>query len=76
MAAAVGPALTTCAPPLTALSLRGDWIKPGVDAQQLRRDLYACERHAATAGDGDAPPVLFERCMRGRGYSPRPAADR
>ena len=75
MAVAVaGLTSTGCAPPLTAPSVRGDWVKPGVDAQQMRTDLYECERHAVTAGDGDSPRVLFERCMRARGYArPGPA---
>jgi hypothetical protein len=71
MAAAAAPALAACAPPVTPLSVRGEWIKPGVDTRQLRSDLYECERYAVTAGGGEAPPVRFERCMRGRGYSPR-----
>jgi hypothetical protein len=74
--AVAGPVTTGCAPPLTALSGRGEWIKPGVDARQLRKDLYECERHAVTTGDGEAPRVLFERCMRARGYARRPPADR
>lgn len=75
MIAVAGLASTACAPPLTALSVRGEWVKPGVDAQQVRTDLYECERHAVTAGDGEAPRALFERCMRGRGYARRPPAD-
>jgi hypothetical protein len=74
MAAAVaGLASTACAPPLTALSVRGEWVKPGADARQVRTELYECERHAVTSGDGEAPRVLFERCMRARGYSRRPS---
>jgi hypothetical protein len=41
----------------------------------MRKDLYECERHAVTTADGEARRVVFERCMRGRGYAPRPAAD-
>jgi hypothetical protein len=57
------------------LSVRGEWVKPGVDTQQVRTDLYECERHAVTAGDGEAPRALFERCMRARGYARRPSAE-
>jgi hypothetical protein len=73
--AVAGPVTTGCAPPLTGLSVRGEWVKPGVDAQQLRRDLYECERHAVTTGDREAARALFERCMRARGYARRPPAD-
>jgi hypothetical protein len=68
-------ASTGCAPPLTSLSTRGEWVKPGVDARARRHDLYECERHAVTARDAEAPHVLFERCMRARGYEPKPAWD-
>ena len=74
--AVVGPALIACAPPLTALSGPGEWVKPGVDARSIRIDLYECERHAVTTADGEARRVVFERCMRERGYTRRPAGDR
>jgi hypothetical protein len=71
--ALAGLASTGCAPPLTTLSARGEWVKPGVDARALRHDLYECERHAVTAGDDLAPRVHFERCMQARGYEPKPS---
>jgi hypothetical protein len=52
--AVAGPITTGCAPPLTALSVRGEWVKPGIEAQQLRKDFYECERHAVTTGDDEA----------------------
>lgn len=69
--AVAGHVASGCAPPLSPLSSRGEWVKPGVDARELRRDSYECERHAVTAGDGQSPLVLFERCMRARGYEPK-----
>jgi hypothetical protein len=73
-AVVIGPA-TGCAPPLTSLAVLGEWVKPGVEAEQMRSDLYRCQRHAVTAGDGEAERAAFERCMRARGYTPRPSAD-
>ena len=84
MATAVaGLASTACAPPLTALSVRGEWVKPGADARKVQTDLYECERHAVTSGDGEARgqsgqdqqrlDVLFERCRQARGYARRPS---
>jgi hypothetical protein len=72
---AVGLVSLACAPPLTPPSVRGDWAKPGVDARQMRRDLYECERHAVTADHGEPSLGLFEQCMRSRGYAPKPPPD-
>lgn len=76
MLASVAGLASTCAPPLTALSARGEWVKADVDARQMRTDLYECERHAITTGDGEVPRVLFERCMRERGYTRKQPGDR
>ncbi|MBI1736794.1 MAG: hypothetical protein HYR51_16630 [Candidatus Rokubacteria bacterium] len=47
----------------------GTWLKPGADPDVIRRDAYECEREAAVRRTGDAPAdVLYERCMRARGY--------
>lgn len=51
-----------------------EWTKPGLDAQQYRRDAYECQRHATmsrVADDhaGSSTRRMYMRCMESRGYT-------
>jgi MFS family permease len=51
-----------------------EWAKPGMDAQQYRRDAYECQRVAtmsrtADAYAGSSMRRMYMRCMESRGYT-------
>jgi hypothetical protein len=51
-----------------------EWTKPGMDAQQYRRDAYECGRDARMSSSvneraGSSVRQTYMRCMEGRGYT-------